>query len=306
MEIGRDRDWAAPRIAYASVLLDRGEHARAEAVLDEIREPDFVWAHHEALVVRAQARFALGDLDGALSLLQRCGHSLAEAGIRSPMLAPWWLLATTVLAEQGRHAEARAMVEAQTDLLTRWGTQEAVGLGALAMGIATRGLDLMVEAVERLAASPARLSRLRAELWVGAALLRSGDDAGARKYLRQAVDLAVRCGNRTLRSAATGLLTAAGGRLRRPSGEPGPLTAAERRVAEHASAGATNREISRELFVSVRTVETHLSKVYRKLGVSSREEIARALREIGTPERAMVAVPTSCPAGTERGGDGRA
>lgn len=291
MELGRDHDWAAPRIAYASMLLDRGEHARAEAVLNEIREPDFVWEHPGVLLVRAQAKFMLGDRDGALSSLLECGRGLAEAGIRSPMLVQWWLLAATILAEQGRHSQARPLVEEQAELLTRWGTPEAVGLGQLAMGVATNEVDLMVAAVERLTDSPARLSQLRAEICVGTAMLRGGDDAGARKYLRRAVDLATLCGHRTLRAAATGLLTAAGGRMRRPGvGAPGPLTAAERRVAERASAGATNREISQELFLSVRTVETHLSKVYRKLGVSSREEIVRALREV---ER-------------ERVGDGRA
>jgi DNA-binding CsgD family transcriptional regulator len=299
MRIVRDRTWAAPRLAFAAVLLDRGEHVAAEAVLARIREPNFVWEHHEVLVLRAQARFMHGDLDGALSLLLRCERSLAEAGIRSPMSARWWLLAATVLAEQGRHDEARPLVEEQVEQLTRWGTPEAVGLGELATGIATASPDLMVSAVDRLADSPARLSQLRAEFHLGAALLRAGDEAGARKYLRQAVDLATRCGHRMIRSAAAGLLTAAGGRLHpRAGGASGPLTAAERRVAEHAAAGATNREISQELFISVRTVETHLSKVYRKLGVSSRDEMALALREIGTPGSPVTA-------GGERGDDDR-
>lgn len=291
----RDNTWAGPRIAFAAALVERGEHPRAEAVLDGIRGPNFVWEHHAVLMVRAQSRHLLGDPDGALTLLLRCRRSLADAGIRSPMLAQWWLLATLVLAEQGRHAEARTLVEEQAELLTRWGTPEAVGLGQLATGIATRELDLMVAAVDRLADSPARLSQLRAEVYVGSGLLKLGDEAGARKYLRRAVDLATRCGHRTLRSAATGLLTAAGGRLHRPGG--GSLTAAERRVAEQASAGATNREIAQELFISVRTVETHLSKVYRKLGVSSREEITGALKEIGTPERVVTM--------RERAGDDR-
>jgi DNA-binding CsgD family transcriptional regulator len=297
MELGRDKDWTAPRTAFAAVLVDRGEPARAVAVLDEVGEPNFVWEHHEVYLVRARARFLLDDADGALSLLLRCGRSLAEAGIRSPMLAPWWLPAAVVLAEQGRHAEARPLVEAQTESLIRWGTPESVGLSQLATGIATRGrrgLDLMVAAVERLAESPAPLSQLRAELCLGRALLRAGDDAGARKHLHRAVDLAVRCGHAMFRSAATGLLTAAGGRVRRPVGaSSGLLTAAERRVAAHAAVGTANREIARELFISVRTVETHLSNVYRKLGVSSREEITPALREIATSARATETTATS-------------
>jgi DNA-binding CsgD family transcriptional regulator len=306
MALCRDRGWAAPRLAFAAVLLERGEHARVEAVLDDIHEPNFVWEYHDLLMTRAQARFLAHDPDGALTLLLRCGASLADAGIHSPMLAQWWLSAAVVLAEQGRHAEARMLVEAQVEPLARWGTPEAVGLSQLAMGIVTRGLDLMVAAVERLAESPARHSELQAGLYVGGAFLRAGDDAGARKYLRRVVDLATRCGHRAIRSTATGLLTAAGGRIHRASvGSPGPLTAAERRVAEHASAGATNREISRELFISVRTVETHLSRAYRKLGLSSREELTRALLEIAAPEPAAARPGMLCPVGRERGDDDR-
>jgi DNA-binding CsgD family transcriptional regulator len=308
MELCRDRGWAAPRLAFASALIERGEHARAETVLNGIHEPTFVWEYHGLLMARAQVRFLMGDQDGALALVLRCGRSLAEAGIRSPMLAQWWLLATVILAEQGRHGEARTLMEEQSEPLARWGTAEAVGLGRLALGIATQGVDLMVAAVESLAESPARLSELRAGLHVGAALLRAGDDAGARKYLRRVVDVATRCGHRVIRSTATGLLTAAGGRIRRPdAGAPGPLTAAERRVAEHASAGATNREIARELFISVRTVETHLSRAYRKLGVSSRDELTGALRDIAAPNAAAAPAATLCPIAVgERGGDGRA
>jgi DNA-binding NarL/FixJ family response regulator len=58
---------------------------------------------------------------------------------------------------------------------------------------------------------------------------------------------------------------------------PGELTATERRVADLIAAGATNREAAAELFVSVRTVETHVASVYRKLGVRTRAELARRL-----------------------------
>jgi DNA-binding CsgD family transcriptional regulator len=283
MEIARYEGWASPRIAFASLLVNRGEPGRAEAVLDGIRRPAFVWEYHEMLLARARARLLLGDPEGGLSRLLRCGRSLEEAGIRSPMLAPWWWDAAVVLTDQQRRSEALALVEAQEEAIARWGTPESIGLGMLARGVATagrRGLELMVEAAERLAASPARLSRLQAELSVGRALLRSGDAAGARKYLRRAVELAVRCGCPEFSSLATELLVAAGGRIRQRRGGPSDLlTAAERRVVEQAMTGATNREIAEALFVALRTVETHLSNAYRKLGVSSRAEVATALSE---------------------------
>lgn len=75
------------------------------------------------------------------------------------------------------------------------------------------------------------------------------------------------------------------------------LTAAEWRVTEHAMAGATNRDIAKALFVTLRTVETHLSSVYRKLGVTSRAEIAAALRESSEAERAIGPTAVVMPAG---------
>jgi DNA-binding CsgD family transcriptional regulator len=252
-------------------------------VLDGIRRPNFVWEYHEMLLVRGRARLLLNDPEGGLSHLLRCGRSLTDAGIRSPMLAPWWLDAAVILTDQKRHSEALALVEAQDEAITRWGTPESIGLGMLARGVATpgrRGPQLMAEAAERLAASPARLSQLRAELLVGGALLRSGEDAAARRHLRRAVDLAVRCGNTASVSLANELLIAAGGRIRKRGGPSDLLTSAERRVVEQATAGASNREIAEALFVTLRTVETHLSNVYRKLGVSSRVEIDTALKEL--------------------------
>ena len=176
------------------------------------------------------------------------------------------------------------MVESQEEAIAAWGTTEGVGLGLVARGCATggrRGLELMVEGVEVLVASPARLSQLRAELVLGQELLRSGDVTGARKYLHRAADAAVRCGCPVLGEPAKQLLVAAGGRARKARDRPSDLlTAAEWRVVEQVASGATNRQIAQVLFVSLRTVETHLSSVYRKLGVSSRKEIAAALRAV--------------------------
>jgi DNA-binding CsgD family transcriptional regulator len=283
MELARLETWSQPRIAFASLLLKRGEFAQVEAVLGEIRQPDFVWGYHEMLMIEARAKILLNDVEGGLSVLLRCGRSMAETGIRSAALVPWWLDAVDVLVAQDRRLEALALVESQVEAITGWETQESIGLGLVARGCATggrQGLELMEAGVEALAASPARFSQLRAELIVGHTLFRSGDDAEARKYLHRAADRAVRCGCPILGAKAKKLLKAAGGRVRKLSGRSSDLlTAAEWRVVEQVAAGATNREIAEVLFVAVRTVETHLSSVYRKLGVSSRTKIASALGE---------------------------
>ncbi|HVE68830.1 MAG TPA: helix-turn-helix transcriptional regulator, partial [Solirubrobacteraceae bacterium] len=97
--------------------------------------------------------------------------------------------------------------------------------------------------------------------------------------LRLALDLAHRCGASALVDRAREELAAAGARPRRPqlSGLES-LTASERRVAELAASGSTNREIAQALFVTVKTVEWHLRNTYLKLGIASRRELVGAMQ----------------------------
>ena len=90
--------------------------------------------------------------------------------------------------------------------------------------------------------------------------------------------------HRALAERARTELRAAGGRARGPeTSGVSALTASERRVAELAAGGHSNREIAQALFVTRKTVETHLGHVYRKLGVTGRGKLARAMAE--TPSR---------------------
>ena len=131
------------------------------------------------------------------------------------------------------------------------------------------------EAVER---SPARYERALSLTEYGAALRRTGRRREAREPLRDALELADRCGARRTAARAREELLATGARPRRiaRSGVDA-LTPSERRVARLAAGGRTNKEIARELFVTVRTVETHLSHVYEKLDLNAREGLAAVL-----------------------------
>jgi DNA-binding CsgD family transcriptional regulator len=124
-----------------------------------------------------------------------------------------------------------------------------------------------------------RLERARAHAAAGAALRRAGRPVEARDPLRLAVDLARRCGAVELEKEALAELRAAGARPRRllTSGA-GALTPSERRVAELAAAGSLNREIADHLFVTISTVEFHLRRAYRKLGITSRSQLGKVLR----------------------------
>jgi DNA-binding NarL/FixJ family response regulator len=114
---------------------------------------------------------------------------------------------------------------------------------------------------------------------LGAALRRGGRRIDSRTPLRQALDLAHRCGANALAERARTELAASGAQPRRAmlTGLEA-LTPSERRVAEVAASGMTNRDIAQALFVTRRTVEIHLTHSYQKLEIGSRDQLADALR----------------------------
>jgi DNA-binding CsgD family transcriptional regulator len=131
------------------------------------------------------------------------------------------------------------------------------------------------EAVESLAVSPARLELARAEFGLGSALRRRGQAVNARPHLSRAVELATCCDATGLAALAIAELRVAGGRPRRRDlSGINALTPSERRAVELAALGRTNRAIAQELYVTPKTVEVHLSSAYRKLGITSRGELA--------------------------------
>jgi len=142
------------------------------------------------------------------------------------------------------------------------------------------GLDLLRQAVDTLAGSPSLLWRAEALVDYGAALRRDGQRGAARDVLLTGLDLAHRCGATPLADRAADDLRALGARIRRRATTGAEsLTTSERRVAELAAEGMSNKQIAQTLFVTLRTVETHLSKSYMKLQISSRERLAQALED---------------------------
>jgi DNA-binding CsgD family transcriptional regulator len=145
-------------------------------------------------------------------------------------------------------------------------------------GLVRDDLDLLAEAERVLAPSVARLEHAMALVDLGSALRRRGERVKAREPLGAGMELAYRCGAEPLVERAHTELRAAGARPRsvvRTGVES--LTPSERRVAELAAEGRTNREIGQELFVSKSTVETHLRSVFRKLDIEARTELAERL-----------------------------
>jgi DNA-binding CsgD family transcriptional regulator len=143
---------------------------------------------------------------------------------------------------------------------------------------AAERIALLSEAVELLEGSPCRLEAAHSTVELGTALVDYRKKELARGVLRRGAHLASLCGAHQLVETAGVQLRAAGARPRR-LGTVGTdsLTPAELRVARLAAADMTNQAIATELFINVKTVEGHLAKTYRKLGVDSRGQLALLL-----------------------------
>jgi DNA-binding CsgD family transcriptional regulator len=277
---------AMPQAALAALLVRQDDATRAEQVLGTVIRPrlsEFTLEYHWFLMAKARARAALGDAEGALAVLRTCGDSLAASEIGNPVLAPWWFDSAELLAGLGRAAEGDAVLDAVEPAVRRWGTARGLGMLETARGVLATGdeaVERLLSATDLLAGSPAKLEQAKAEYLLGRCLLRRGDAEGARERLRRSIDLSVLSRDKQQLGLALPALAAAGGRMRHGTDSPADaLSGSERRVAERAADGATNREIAESLFITQRTVEVHLTSVYRKLGIGGRAELADALRD---------------------------
>jgi DNA-binding CsgD family transcriptional regulator/tetratricopeptide (TPR) repeat protein len=226
---------------------------------------------------RARVRALQGRREQALTDAIEVGRRYEQLGIQRAVPA-WRSLAAVQLQALGDSDRARELISEELALAERWGTPLAIGLALRGAGLIERDVERLAAAVDALEDSPARLEVARAQVDLGAALRRSGRRADARVPLRAGMDLAHACGATRLAEKARDELRGTGARPRRLalSGAQS-LTAAERRIADLASTGLTNRRIAQELFVTTATVETHLRHVFQKLDVRSRDQLAAAL-----------------------------
>ncbi|MFJ5105228.1 AAA family ATPase [Streptomyces sp. NPDC088554] len=263
--------------AADELLARRGIVERADPPTDETD-----WTQHLLTVHWGWSRWRQGDQKGALRRFRQVGDELRASGIVNPVFSPWWANIVWLLAEQGRTPQARELVEEMVAPAAGWGTPRALGQVLLARAMTAdprEAVGLYREAADMLAGTPDLTCRIRVDYHLGRTLLRTGDAASARKYLRQAADLATRTGAHTIAHSAAHLLVTAGGRIRKAVDDSAGvlLTKSELQVAELAVQGLRNQRIAGELFVTLRTVETHLTAAYRKFGVRNRQELSQAL-----------------------------
>ena len=254
----------ARRIATVALAHDESQHDLADAACD-LRSLGF-------------ADLSVDDFSAAAEHFLRALSIARELGVKEPAILRIYADAVEALIGLGRLAEAERLTE---DL-------EATG-GADVMwsrAMAGRCRGLLLAATGDLAAATAALAaalddhatvgmpfeEARTRLWMGRVLRRAGRRSEARQALETAARVFVELGTPSYADRVQAELGRLGGRV----ADGFTLTPTEARVAELVASGHTNHEVAEALFVSVRTVESHLGRIYRKLGLRSRTELARA------------------------------
>ncbi len=232
-----------------------------------------------ALLARGTLRIATGRREAGIADALLVGERELRFGGVTAAAMPWRTIAAVGLAAGDR---SRELVAEELRLAEELGTRRAIG-------IAMRGAALieadeeariagLAAAIGKLRDSTARLELARTLTELGAALRRAKRPREAREPLREAVELAAECGSAALERRAREELGAAGEGGAAGGSDDGlaALTPSELRVARMAVAGMSNREIATELEVGERTVEVHLTRTYRKLGVRNRRALVAA------------------------------
>jgi DNA-binding CsgD family transcriptional regulator len=268
-----------PPLNYAGLMLSgsRGDRARLQAIDD-------------AFFPRALARgegAAVGVLSWVWAVLHN-GHGhygeALEAAQRAceyeDVLAYGWALVELVEAgvRGGKPDEAAVALERLSERTRAAGTEWALGVEARCRALVSDDESSYRESIERLARSRAAVELARSRLVYGEWLRRENRRTDARELLRAAHEDFSRFGADAFAERAGRELQATGETMRRITADTrDDLTAQELQVARLAGDGQTNPEIGAQLFISPRTVEYHLRKVFRKLDISTRRELRDAL-----------------------------
>jgi DNA-binding CsgD family transcriptional regulator len=264
--------------------IDRGEYEQAHALVGEPdEEQDAHFTYNWALFARGRLALARDDPARAFDDLLECGRRQLAVPAPNPGVLPWRSEAAIAAHRIGRGEQARLLAGEELELARAFGSARALGVALRAVGLVAgedMRLELLKEAVATLERSPAQLELGRALIDLGVAQHAAGQRTAARETLRMGLDIAHHAGANGLAAMARNALVAAGARPRRPAVRGADaLTPSERRVAELADRGLTNREIAQALFVSTKTVEFHLRNAYFKLRIRSRAELGDALRD---------------------------
>lgn len=276
-------------VVLASTAAGRTEQS-AEAlrhpVPEAMRQTRFQLQYGHA---RGQHHLQADRLHAALSDFLAVGDQAVQWGLDVPALVSWRSGAALAYLRLGERAKARQLAERQLELTREGSRSRGLTLRVLAATQVPRHrVVLLREAVDLLQAAGDRLELAGALADLARAHRAAGEGRGADALVRHALRLAEECRAEPLRQAL--LSPGADPEPEPPRVEPslipavavtglGELSKAEHRVIALAAAGHTNREIAGTLFITVSTVEQHLTRAYRKLKVSSRADLAATMSQ---------------------------
>jgi DNA-binding CsgD family transcriptional regulator len=269
-------------LGYTSLVLAawRGHEAEALELIEASREDATGRGEGRAITL---AEYATAVLYNGLGRYQGALDAARRASEHDDLGLYGWTLIELVEAavrggEPGLAADAVERLSERTRLR---GTEWALGVEARSRAIVDEGReteDLYIEAIGRLARCRIKVHLARAHLLYGEWLRREHRRIDARQQLRSAHNLFTTMGAEGFAERAGRELLATGETARKRTDDArGQLTAQETQIAELAREGHSNPEIGAQLFISPRTVEYHLHKVFTKLGISSRNELQRVL-----------------------------
>lgn len=259
-----------------------------DAVFDTRYGVQFLYSRGRRLLAGDRLRAALDDLS-------TCGRLMGEWGIDQPTFLPWRADAVAVLLRLGRERQAAELAAEQLDR-TNPGQPRAYGIALRTVAATERDpgprRDILLRAIESLENAPDRMELAYTLADLSEAQVLLGEPRRARRTAQRATRLAeelslepllhrLDIGRRPVESAQP--VRSVGP----ADGDSDVLSAAERRVVILAAGGRTNREIAAELYITVSTVEQHLTRVYRKLRVKGRGDLAAYLHGGGFARRSV-------------------
>ena len=268
-------------VGRVSLVGFRGIEAEAVVVFEAI-VPAAIARDREGVVL-SFAELARAVLYNALGRYEAAAESAQSAGTRDELLVSVWSLPELVEAaiRCGQGDVADAAIESLSERTRAAGTELALGIEARSKALLSHGEvaeRLYREAIERLGRTRLAFELARAHLLYGEWLRRERRRLDARDELRRAQDMFTSMGAEAFAARAARELLATGETARKRTTETrDELTAQELQIAQYARDGLSNPEIGARLFISPRTVEYHLHKVFGKVGITSREHLDRVL-----------------------------
>ena len=283
--------WLRPlaRFAAAAVPAARGEWAAAEehARGAAARSTDYELMVVAAAMAQAQVPAAQGDHDGVLRALQPIVALTDRRGVDEPGFWPWQELYGDALVGAGRVDEADAFLRAHEEAAAERGRGSMIaGLARVrgrveaAHGRLPAAEAAFGKALAELGQLPLPFQHALVELAYGQVLRRAGQRRAAADHLQAAHDEMAALRARPYLERCERELAACGlAPAKRSDFDPSRLTGQELAVARLVAVGMSNRQVASELFVSIKTVQFHLTHIYAKVGVGSRAELAAHFRD---------------------------